>query len=140
MQYKIMDKKIALRLDPGDEIFQSVMDVCKKENIGLASVSGIGAVSSLVAGVYDVNKKEYFKNSFEGAFEIVSLLGNVTTMNGETYVHLHISVGDGEGHVFGGHLNSAVISATAEIFIDIIDGKIDRELSKQTGLNIFLFD
>ena len=55
-------------------------------------------------------------------------------------MHLHISVGDDKGRVFGGHLNSAVISATAEIFIDIIDGKVEREVSKQTGLNIFLFN
>ena len=140
MQYKKFENKLVLRLDPGEEIFSSVEKVCKGEGILLGSVSGIGAISSLIAGVYDVQKKEYIQNSFEGAFEIVSLAGNITTKNGNTYVHLHISVGDDKGRVFGGHLNSAVISATAEIFIDIIDGKVEREVSKQTGLNIFLFN
>ena len=110
MQYKKFENKLVLRLDPGDEIFSSVEKVCKGEGILLGSVSGIGAISSLIAGVYDVQKKEYIQNSFEGAFEIVSLAGNITTKNGNTYVHLHISVGDDKGRVFGGHLNSAVIA------------------------------
>lgn len=67
--------------------------------------------------------------------EIVSLMGNVSTLNGEFYLHLHISVSDSQGHLFGGHLNECQISATSEIFINIIDGEVERFRNENTGLN-----
>ena len=60
-------------------------------------------------------------------------------MNGEFYTHIHMSCGDSEGKVFGGHLNKAIVSATCEMFIDIIDGTIDRYKDLETGLNLFKF-
>lgn len=50
-----------------------------------------------------------------------------------------MSVGNEKGEVFGGHLNKAIVSATCEMVITIIDGKIDRELNKNIGLNLWKF-
>ena len=139
MEYKRFGSKLVMRLDPGDEICESIMQASRDEGITLAAVSGMGAVGSMTVGVYDLSKKEYFKNTFTGALEIVSLTGNVSTMNGETYLHLHMSAGDDKGQVFGGHLNSSVISGTGEIILDIIEGSVDRERSDESGLNVFKF-
>ncbi len=139
MQYKRTAERLIVRMDVGDEICASLMEACCNEGIKLGSVSGIGAVDSFTVGVYNVAQKKYYKNTFEGAYEIVSLMGNVSTMKGETYLHLHMSAGDSEGKVFGGHLNEATVSATAEIIIDIIDDEVDREVCPVTGLNILKF-
>jgi len=37
---------------------------------------------------------------------------------------------------FGGHLNEAVVSATCEVIIEKIEGSIEREFDKETGLNL----
>ena len=60
-------------------------------------------------------------------------------MNDEFYTHIHMSAGDEKGNVFGGHLKKAIVSATCEMFIHVIEGKVDRELSKDIGLNLFKF-
>ena len=60
-------------------------------------------------------------------------------MNGEFYSHLHMSAGDDKGQVFGGHLNKAIVSATCEMIINIIDGTVDREYNEEIGLNLFKF-
>ncbi len=60
-------------------------------------------------------------------------------MNGEYYAHLHMSAGNNKGEVFGGHLNRALISATCEMVIRVIDGTVDRRFSEEVGLNLFEF-
>lgn len=58
-------------------------------------------------------------------------------MQDEPYSHLHICIGDEQGRAYGGHLNEAVISATAEIVLTKLPGKIDRVKSPEIGLNVW---
>ena len=60
-------------------------------------------------------------------------------MNGEFYSHIHMSAGNDKGEVFGGHLNRAIVSATCEMVINIIDGTVDRVFNDEIGLNLFKF-
>ncbi len=90
-------------------------------------------------GVFKTAEKQYDSNRFQGDFEIVSLSGSVTQMNGAHYSHLHMSAGDENGHVSGGHLNKAVVSATCEMVICIANGAVDRRFSEEIGLNLFAF-
>ena len=39
----------------------------------------------------------------------------------------------------GGHLNRAVVSATCEMVVDVLDGTVDRRYDPVTGLNLFKF-
>ena len=139
MDYRRFGDTLLVRIDRGEEILEQVKTVALKENIQLASVQALGALGSFTVGVYKVDEKKYYANSFEGSFEIVSLTGTIDTMNGEFYTHLHLSAGNDRGEVFGGHLNRAIISATAEIQIQVIDGEIGREFSQEIGLNLFKF-
>ena len=43
------------------------------------------------------------------------------------------------GEVHAGHLTSAVISATLELFLQVWDGDVDRRFSDTVGLNLFEF-
>ena len=127
------------RADRGEEILESIKRIALAENIKLASVSALGAVDDFTVGVYNVEEKKYYSNSFTGSFEIVSLTGTINTMNGEFYAHLHMSAGNDRGEVFGGHLNKATVSATCEMVITLINGRVDREYDEITGLNLFKF-
>ena len=44
-----------------------------------------------------------------------------------------------KGEVFGGHLNKAIVSATCEMVISIIEGNVDRYFDEEIGLNLFKF-
>jgi predicted DNA-binding protein with PD1-like motif len=137
MDYKKVDgRHIIARLDKGEEIIASLRCIAECENIKLAMVQGLGAVNDIVIGVFDVESKQYKSNAFKGNFEIVSLTGTIDQMKGNYYSHFHISVGDENGHVLGGHMNQAIVSATGEIIITLLDGEIDREFSEEVGLNL----
>lgn len=139
MEYKRFENTIILRMDRGEEILETLKTVALKENIKLASVSAIGACDHFVAGVYSIPEQKYYKNEFNGVFEITALVGNINTMNGEYYAHLHITCADEKCNCLGGHLNEARISATCEMIINIIEGNVDRVKNPDTGINVFKF-
>ena len=118
---------------------EELKELALKENIRLAAVQALGATNSFTVGVYNVAEKQYYANTFSGSFEIVSLTGTINTMNGAFYTHLHMSAGNDKGEVFGGHLNRAVVSATCEMVVDVLDGTVDRQYDPITGLNLFKF-
>jgi len=139
MEYKRFDNVIFVRIDKGEEILEKVKEVAINEKIKLAYISALGATDDFTVGVLKIDEKKYISNTFKGDFEIVSLTGTITTMNDEFYAHLHMSAGDKEGKVFGGHLNRAQISATCEMVINVCDGKVERKFDDKTGLNLFSF-
>ncbi len=139
MEYKVFGSTLVARIDRGEEIIASVKNICEKENVKLASISALGAVDHIQVGLYQVSEQKYSPNVFDGEMEMTSLTGNVTTKDGQVYLHMHADFADAEGHVFGGHLNEAVISGTCEMFIQTIDGQIGRKHDDATGLNLFDF-
>ena len=139
MEYRVFSDKVIVRIDRGEEICEQLKVVCEREGIVLASVSAIGAVGNFTVGVFSPESKAYKSNNFKGDYEIVSLSGLVTEMDGKFYSHLHMSAADGDGRVFGGHLNRAVVSATCEMVIAVSEGRIDRKFSQDIGLNLLEF-
>lgn len=140
MEYKRFDNTIIARIDKGEEILEQLKVIAVNENIKLASINALGAINDFTVGVYKIDEKRYYSNSFKGYYEITSFTGTISTMDGEYYAHLHMSAGNEKGEVFGGHLNRAVVSAVCEMVISVIDGKVDRIYDEGTGLNIFKFD
>lgn len=139
MDYRRFQDTLIVRIDKNEEIIEQIRRIAELEQIKLASVQALGAVDDFTVGVFDTVKKEYRANRFRGPFEIVSLTGTVSTMDGEFYCHLHMSAADGAGEAFGGHLNRANVSATCEMIITVIPGEVDRKFSEEIGLNLFAF-
>lgn len=139
MEYKRYGGVIALRLDKGDDITESVYKVAEKEGVKAAKVSGIGATDDFTVGVFDIAKKEYEKFVFSGNHEINALDGNITEKDGKPYIHLHLTATGKGGKVVGGHLIKGVISLTGEIIITVTDGKISREYDATLGINRWKF-
>ena len=139
MDYRRFGETLVVRMDRGEEILEQLKALAEKEHIALASVEALGAVNDFTVGVYNTAEKKYYSNHFEGAYEIVSLTGTVSAMDGQIYLHLHMSAGDEKGAVYGGHLNRAVISATCEMVVRVIDGTVERYHDPEIGLNLFKF-
>ena len=138
MKSKLLDHGhiLALRLEVGEEIVGCILSAAKENRIPSGTVSGLGAVRSAEIGLFDPTERQYHKTTLTQPLEIASLAGNLATKDGEPYAHLHIVLGDINGHTYGGHLSSGIISATAEIFIQIFPDTIPRVFSDEVGLNL----
>lgn len=139
MDYRRFENHYVIRLDRGEDIVTQLKELAKKEEIKLATLSGLGACGKVTAGVFETANKTYKSYTFEGNLEIVSLGGTITTMKGEVYTHFHISVSDENGNVYGGHLNEAIISGTGELVLTVINGMVEREFDEEIGLNLMKF-
>ncbi|MCI5624612.1 MAG: DNA-binding protein [Clostridiales bacterium] len=129
-----------LRLDPGEEIVASLTRLVEQEQVQLGSVTAIGAANDVTIGIFSTQEKQYHARRYQGDYEISALVGNVTRKEGEPYLHLHITIGNPvTGEVHAGHLTSATISATLELFLQVWDGQVGRKFSDQVGLNLFRF-
>ena len=140
MEYKKTGNRILVRLDKGEELLDQIKSVCEREDVTLGTVSGLGACSDITFGLFETAAKKYHSLHLTGNHELVGLTGNITTMNGEVYLHVHAMFADAAYNVKGGHLNRAVISATGELVIEVLEGRAGRKFSDAIGLNLLAFD
>jgi hypothetical protein len=136
MKYKQFGKKVILRIDRGEELIQTLKDICKQLDIKLGTIMGIGATDYATIGLYDTNTKKYHSTTLKGDHEIAPLTGTITTMNDNLYLHLHVNLCTPTHQSYGGHLSKAIISATFEGVIDIIPGRVNRKKDNTLGLNL----
>ncbi len=139
MEYIRFNDTIFARIDKDEEVLQQLQVIATKEHIKLAHFHALGATDDFTVGVYDVASKHYDSHNFTGPYEIVSLTGTINTMDGNYYCHAHMSCANNQGNVVGGHLNKALISATCELVLTIVNGHVDRYKDNKTGLNLFKF-
>ena len=139
MDYKNYGSTIVVRLDKGDEIAKRLLEVAEKEKCRFAYLTGIGAVDDFEVGVFDLEKADYNRARYTGNHEINALVGNLTTKDGKPYLHAHITCTGKDGAVVGGHLFYGKISLTAEIFLQVIGGEVDRKYDASVGINKITF-
>ena len=127
MDYRRVNDRIYLRLDKGEDIQESVLGVCRKEQIDSAVFHGIGACSEAVIATYIPADNAFLEHKKEGMLEMISLEGNITCDDDgvlQSHAHVMYSYMNEAGAVeyFGGHLISGIIWFTAEMVIEPTGG------------------
>lgn len=141
MEYRKIGDTIVLCLVRGEEVLASIRAVCNAERVRLAEISALGAADHAEIGVYHLAEQRFLPRTLDGEMEICALTGSATRRGKdgeELYLHLHGSLADARGMVYGGHVNEIRVSATAEIFIRLLPGEVNRRMDEESG--IFLMD
>ena len=66
--------------------------------------------------------------------ELLSLIGDVAQKDGERVVHAHLVVGLSDGTTRGGHLASAGVRPTCEVFLGESPAHLRKVLDEDSGL------
>jgi len=125
-----------IRIDRGEEIIANIEIFCKDNKIKSGLISGLGSVTSAELGLYDLENKAYLKKEMNGIFEIASMNGNISFMDGQPYLHIHTVLSDANCKTYGGHFAMGVVGATCEIIVTPFNGKVSRFYSEEIGLNL----
>ena len=123
-------------LKRGQEITEEILGFCEEKRIRSAYFSAIGAVSEAELAFYDIEKKKYLFRKFGEDLEIDSLTGNVAVLEEKLALHAHGVFSGRDMKATGGHLKSAVVSGTCEVFLVPLNRSLTRSYDEDTGLNL----
>ena len=128
------EQTYALVLDPGEEVAGVLQAFAKKLRVTAAHFQGIGALSDVVLGYFDWQKKQYRPIPLHEQVEVLSLQGDIAVEGNEPRVHAHLVVGRADGTAWGGHLISAHVRPTLEIIFAQSPRWLRRRMDRDTGL------
>ena len=134
MNHIAQDNKIMLRIDKGEYINKTILDVASFYNLKFGWINGLGAIMDPELGYYDLKNKEYIKKTIIGEFELTSLVGNLTLKEGDLFVHSHITFSDINFNAYGGHLFDCKIAVAGEFLIFRSPTEINRKYDNEIGL------
>lgn len=137
MKYRREAQRVFARLETGDDVHASLAQIAEREGIGGGFVTALGAVRDSVLGSYDLDRKEYERTHFPDEMELASANGTISRHEGTPHLHLHAVLSDRRCRAFGGHLFSAKVAATLEVFVQIADGVIERTPDEASGLALW---
>ncbi len=144
MEFRRYGDTYYIRMDRGDEIISSLIDLCSKENISSCTYSGIGGCGSCRLQTFIPETGEFETSVLDGMLEMASLTGNIISdEEGRLYSHAHGVFAykeDGRHKVAAGHLRSTVVLYTAEITLTPVpEAGIKRQFDPETGTGFWKF-
>jgi len=129
-------RNFLFRIPEGREFLSAVNEFAKKHNVLIGTVSAIGTLKNPKIGHFEKEKGQYKVIELKGTYELVSALGNISIKDEEPFVHIHVSLGDSEGRVFGGHLIEGEVFA-AEVYIQELLGELLVRKPQENGLSLW---
>ncbi len=127
---------IALRLMPGENLVHGLRAAF--EAGGTSAMAVVSCVGSLTR-VRLRHANRDVSSLHEGHFEILSLVGTIDAAG----QHIHLSMGDGDGRVSGGHLmeEDSSVYTTAEIVVVALPRLcFSRQPCLQSGYDELMID
>lgn len=130
-----MMRALPLRLAPGQDVRAALAGIAAAHGVDAAFVvQGIGSLS--VARIRCAGRSDALE--LRGDTEILTLAGTLAADG----MHLHISVADAQGQVFGGHVeHGCIVRTTAEILVVLLpDHRFSRVQDAASGYRELLVE
>jgi predicted DNA-binding protein with PD1-like motif len=121
----------------GDEVMSGLADWAKHENIRAGHLTAIGALSSVRFGWFDKDRRAYRDIPVDEQVECISFLGDIGFAEGKPALHVHGCVGRPDGSLAGGHVLSAVVWPTLEVFVTAFEQALTKRKDSETDLELF---
>ena len=116
MDYRRNNDYLIIRLDESEEIVKGIKSVCEKESIQSGVILSVVGAMKRCELVFKPGCRQHFEEHFE-----VSGNGNISMMNNEIMVHLHVVAGN-DLNIKTGHLLQGVVTIFCEIVLLKLNG------------------
>ena len=126
------------RLKTADDLLEALTAIATEHGVTLGRVEALGAVKKARLAYYDQGAREYRFFELDRPLEITGLVGNVSLKDGEPIIHAHLTLADGEGNSYGGHLAPGTIVFACEVVLQAFEGpSFVRGFDEETGLPLW---
>lgn len=136
---KVSDsEKYIGKLAHGRDLLEEIRDTCNRLDVRFGQIEAIGAVQKARLAYYDQTSQKYEHFEINKPMEMASLIGSVSSKDGEPMVHAHVTLADKKGKTYGGHLATGTIIFAAEVVIQAFkEDPLERGKDKETGLPLW---
>lgn len=138
--YRQFSERYVVSVDNRRELVSVLERVCRDFNVRGGEITGIGATDKATLRFFNPATKKYVDATFGEQMEIANLTGNVSELDGNVYLHLHVTLGRSDYSALAGHLLTATINGACEIVITKYPGALERYHNADIGLNMYLFN
>ena len=139
MKFSQDNDHVLIQLYRGEDVFTCLEELAGTKGWPAGFVSGIGAIEDIEIGAYDLPNKTYFRKNLEGIYELASLQGNFSKVDGKPFFHLHGVISDHSLQALGGHFFGFKVAVSCEVKIRIFPKEVTREMDEETGLKLLNF-
>ena len=127
MDFTRVGDDVLLRLDPGEEIHESIQSLQIHGIDSAAITSGIGRCHEIEIG-YLGSDGIYQKEIHDDSMELLSTQGNLAPGPNGPFTHIHVVLSGDDKIVYGGHLFMATVSVTAEIHLRVLNRDLGSKM------------
>ena len=131
------DRTYAVVFAKGDEVLSGLTEFAGREKLTSGFFTAIGALRQARFGWFDEARKAFRHIPVNEQVELVSLIGNVSLVNGTPQIHAHGAVAFHDGQMRGGHLLQAIAWPTLELFFTACPATLIKTHDAETDLSFF---
>ena len=136
MRFQQFGDRYQLRFESGEVLAEKILPWLGARQIGYATMTGLGAVSSAAVSYWNADTQEYEQHQLDEQLEVVSLIGNATIKEGAPFTHIHVTLGRRDLSIVGGHLNDLTVHPNLEIWVRPEDVAVQRAIDDACGLYV----
>ena len=125
-----------IRFELEEEVVSNLSQLARQMEIKGGVFYGIGAVKAAVIGYFEPSTQQYQKKNFPESMELVSLEGTLSWLEGEPFIHAHAVLAGSDFSTYGGHLFSAKVSATVELWVHTLRKELKRFYEPHQKMNL----
>jgi predicted DNA-binding protein with PD1-like motif len=130
----------ALVFDKGDLVMKELERFAREHELTTAHFTAIGALSDVVLGYFEWERKDYKEIPLDEQVEVLTLAGDVALADGEPGIHAHLVVGRSDGSAAGGHLIEATVRPTLELILTETPAHLRKRKDAETGLALIALE
>jgi len=126
------------RLPHDGDLLKVLTAFCRERGVRAGYLSVIGAVKRGVFSCYEQRQQIYETVILDEDLEITHCQGNVSLLDGQPFVHAHISFARANGETLAGHLMEGTVLFAGELVLrEFLGPDRVREKDPVTGLNLW---
>lgn len=135
MTYSFDGYNYLIKLQKGEKLMLALQQFAQETKLEGGWINILGGALNMTLGFYDLDKKEYIWQDFDGLYEITGITGNLAyDQQNQPVFHLHGTFAGRDFKTIGGHVKDLTVAATVEIFIHRSFKSVKRVQDQSSGL------